>query len=188
MIKNKLDFETIESLAKDLLLKHKITAPCTPVQELAESEGLTLLSYDFGEDVSGVLLIKNKRATIGYSTRDSKLRRRFTIAHELGHYFLHWLNTHDPKSDDIFVDKDFIVKFRNNQMSYNDDEFRQEQEANAFAAALLMPAHLITDEFTKGDYWHIAETDVIAKLAKTFDVSIPAMTYRLSNLNFLHTY
>src|SRR5665811_214388 len=112
MIPNKRSFETIEQLAITLLAKHGVNSPGVPIQDMVEKEGLTLLSYDFGEHVSGVLLIKNKKGTIGYSPRDSKVRRRFTIAHELGHYYLHWLNSKNAKDDDIFVDKDFIVKFR----------------------------------------------------------------------------
>lgn len=181
---NRTTFEAIEQFVMNLLTKHQISSPGIPVQELAEREGLTLISYDFGENISGVLLIKDMRCTIGYSTRDSKVRRRFTIAHELGHYFLHWIHAENKKSDDIFVDKDFIVKFRNNEYDYSEAEIRQEQEANAFAAALLMPSFLIQSEFATGEYWNLAETEVIAKLAKAFDVSVPAMTYRLSNLNY----
>lgn len=184
----KLSFEQIEQIANSLLQKHKIINPYIPIQELVESEGISLISYDFGENVSGVLLIKNSKGTIGYSPRDSKVRRRFTIAHELGHYILHWRSEENPKSDDIFVDKDFIVKFRDNKNSYSDAEHKQEQEANVFAAAILMPAFLIQAEFDRGEYWYLAETEVIERLAKTFDVSIPAMTFRLSNLNFLKTY
>lgn len=58
----------------------------------------------------------------------SPRRDRFTIAHELGHYFLHYLL---PRRDDEVRDEEerFARGGRN----------RAETEANVFAASLLMP-------------------------------------------------
>jgi hypothetical protein len=59
----------------------------------------------------------------------SPLRDRFTIAHELGHYFLHSRQGERP-----------IVAYREGSSS------RIEWEANWFAAALLMPRDAFIDE------------------------------------------
>jgi predicted transcriptional regulator len=75
---------------------------------------------------SGSLVIKNENEfTIWLSPYTSPLRDNFTIAHEIGHLFLHY----DSKSHG-----DQPVVFRR---SGND---RREIQANRFAAALLTPA------------------------------------------------
>ncbi|NWL32931.1 ImmA/IrrE family metallo-endopeptidase [Paenarthrobacter nitroguajacolicus] len=85
----------------------------------------------------------------------SARRDRFTLAHELGHYFLHYLYPH------VEGERGFERGSRN----------RAETEANVFASALLMPR----DEFVAahrrfdGDVW---------KLAVNFDVSPDAATVR----------
>lgn len=71
----------------------------------------------------------------------SRSRDRFTIAHELGHYFLHYSEGDDARS------------------FYRYGRSRQEAEANAFAAALLMPAEFFTTAWAElgGDLRTIAE-------------------------------
>lgn len=72
----------------------------------------------------------------------SEMRDRFTIAHELGHYFLHYryANIDGPKS--------YARGGRN----------RAETEANVFAAALLMPAESFAKKWGEhpGDAWRVA--------------------------------
>lgn len=72
----------------------------------------------------------------------SDMRDRFTIAHELGHYFLHYryANLTGPKI--------YARGGRN----------RGETEANVFAAALLMPAEPFKQKwgFYVGDAWKVA--------------------------------
>jgi len=177
---NKKKVESIERLATELISKYSIDKPSIPIDMIAQKEGLSLVSHDLGENVSGVLVIKDKKGIIGYNVNHAKVRRRFTIAHELGHYVLHG---HLSDKDEVFVDKDFIVKFRNNINSYNKAEERQESEANAFAAALLMPEHLIEKEFENSHLAEMGEPELISYLAKKFEVSVLAMTYRLTNLN-----
>jgi len=180
---NKKKFEDVEETASDLIFKYKIDEPAIPIEILAQNEGLTVTPYDFGDDVSGVLVIKDNKGVIGYNKSHSKVRQRFTIAHELGHYLLH---KGTSKKEEVFVDKDFIIKFRNKENSYDKNEARQEIEANAFAAALLMPKAFLFVEFEQNDYSNLSEADLISRLAKKFNVSVLAMTYRLANLNLFH--
>jgi Zn-dependent peptidase ImmA (M78 family) len=105
------------------------------------------------------------------------LRQRFTIAHELGHYQLHL-----HSANEIFVDKDFIVKYRS-EKKYSETEIRQEREANQFAAELLMPREFIKAEIIKKKYQRLSEMEFLEKLAKTFDVSVAAMTIRANDLD-----
>jgi Zn-dependent peptidase ImmA (M78 family) len=163
--------------AHEVLAKYSITTPPVPIKEIVKKEGLNLMSYDLGDNVSGILVIQNNIGTIGFSPKNSRVRQRFTIAHELGHYLLH-----KQSKSEVFVDKDFIVKYRSEKV-YTPTELRHEQEANTFAAELLMPKSLLKAELAKNDYQNLSETEFISAMAKVFDVSIPAMTFRIANSN-----
>ena len=172
------DLEWVESEASLLIKKNKVISPPVNVEQLAKHLGLDVIAYDFGEDISGTLVIENRKGYIGYNPSHPKVRQRFTIAHEIGHFQLH----NDTKHEQIFVDKDFIVKYRNAN-NYTSAELKHEQEANAFAAALLMPKDFIKKELSKKVNSNIHEYGLIESFSKLFDVSIPAMTYRLTNLD-----
>lgn len=126
------------------------------------------------DDVSGLFVLKEKLAFIRYSTHESEVRQRFTIAHELGHFVLH------SKDFSLFVDKKEKVLYRNSDSSSG--EKHKEREANAFAASLLMPRKLVGEQARQ-----ISNDipDIIPVLAKIFNVSEIAMSIRLSNLGML---
>jgi Zn-dependent peptidase ImmA (M78 family) len=165
-----------ENKAKELIQRFSIAGPPVPVADIAKKLGLDVIGYDLGDGVSGSLVIEKGKGFIGYNPSHSRKRQRFTIGHELGHYVLHY------SANNLFVDKDFLVKYRGNN-SYTHKELIQEQQANAFSAALLMPEEFILDELKKQSTLKLSEIELIETLAKLFDVSVPAMTYRLNNLN-----
>jgi len=164
-----------EEKANELIRAFNIQRPPVPVERIAEKLGLAVIGYDLGEDVSGTLVIEKGKGYIGYNPTHSKKRQRFTIGHEIGHFTLHYSDNH------MFVDKDFLIKYRSAN-TYTPAEYVQEQQANAFSAALLMPKAFINAELKKLP--SLAEVELIETLAKLFDVSVPAMTYRLNNLNY----
>ena len=160
------------NLLKDLnLLKLPIN-----VIKVANLLGVKVKMNDFGEDVSGFLVTKNNQNLIGINPSESKLRQRFTIAHELGHFMIHAQN---KNRDLMFISK---VHFRDNNSSTG--EIRKEREANAFAAALLMPRPLLEEELETLSF-NISEEKAITMLAKKFQVSTIAMTYRIERLGLL---
>ncbi|HEY0654038.1 MAG TPA: ImmA/IrrE family metallo-endopeptidase [Chryseosolibacter sp.] len=170
-------YKKIETQANKLLKDHKVDSPPVSVERIAKSIGVDVIPYEMGNEISGILVLNEGKGTIGYNPSQSKTRQRFTISHELGHFVLH---AHSQK--ELFVDKDFIVKFRSKK-TYSRAEIIHESEANAFAAALLMPKEFIMKELYKKKNQDLTETELIEELARAFDVSIPAMTYRLSDLN-----
>ena len=169
----------LESLAFKIISDLKIKKPPIDIKKIVTKLGLDLVDYNLGGEASGILVITNNKGTIGCNPADNQQRQRFTIAHELGHYLLH------KSSSELFVDKDFLVKYRNSTSSnsYTPAELRHESEANAFAAALLMPRSFIEEYMKKKEFEKLDESQLIKKLAKEFDVSDLAMTYRLSNFN-----
>lgn len=172
------DYKRVSSAAADLIAECNITLPPIDVEAIAKKLQLKVLGFQLGDSASGVLVVENNIGTIGYNPDDPLVRQRFTIAHEIGHFVLH--KKIDKES--VFVDKDFLVKYRNSK-NYSPSEFKDEQEANTFAAELLMPQKLLNQELSKDEYSNLSENQLIEKLAQIFNVSTIAMTYRLTNLN-----
>jgi Zn-dependent peptidase ImmA (M78 family) len=89
------------------------------------------------------------------------------------------------KDTPLFVNKkgglSSQIYHRNEESSTG--EIRKEREANAFAAALLMPENLIEDQVFNCENT-IDIDDLINDLAEKFDVSTQAMSFRLANLGY----
>lgn len=120
------------------------------------------------KEVSGLIFRNDKgKYSIFINEKDSENRKRFTLAHELGHFFLH---KEYLESNGYIMDSQSAVLFR---ITDNPNE-EKEQEANLFAAELLMPERLVTKAWLT-----TKDTD---ELAKIFKVSVLAMSYRLTNL------
>jgi Zn-dependent peptidase ImmA (M78 family) len=148
-----------------------------PIEEIARIRGLKVIPYPLGEDVSGLLSIeKNGQGTIGYNQDEPKVRRRFTVAHELGHYELHKEQSH------LFIDKQFIYRSLNSKNTPVNQVM--EVEANTFASAILMPTELVRHEIGHRQI-DLANEEVIKDLAGKFEVSVFAMSIRLKDLGFL---
>ena len=179
------ELNSIEAKAFDLINKCKIKFPPVDVEVIARYLGLKVVQSELNE-VSGALIIEGNQGYIGYNPTHGEQRRRFTIAHEIGHYCLHCISDDSSqRKSQLFVDKDFIVKYRNAN-NYTYAEMKQEQQANAFAAALLMPEQFVTREIKSVENTKREEIDLIVQLATDFNVSVPAMTFRLENLNTLY--
>ena len=168
-------YSEIEKLAFDLIVKHKVMNFGKKNYEvnldrLTRALDIEVHTKNLGGEISGLLVIKNGRASIGLDSDQSHERRRFTIAHELGHFFLH------RNLKETFVDEVFARSGNSNQI---------EREANAFAAALLMPKKIIDDAISENFGDKPIRDEEIAILAKFFKVSGVSMTYRLVNLNII---
>jgi Zn-dependent peptidase ImmA (M78 family) len=78
------------------------------------------------------------------------------------------------------VDTDFRVNWRNSVSSQGVDW--NEIEANRFAAALLMPEHMLRQDL---DQFKSLDRDAVQRLASLYKVSRIAMHFRLVNLGLL---
>lgn len=170
----------IEKKALELILAFGGNKTEIDVFNIANNLNLEIKEHELGDNVSGVLYIEKGKGVIGCSPNQSLVRKRFTVAHEIGHYVLHRMN------QVLFVDHNhFKPVFRDNRSSTG--EFIQEREANAFAAALLMPKQHLINTLNKTHFDLAGDddkgVDVISLLAKEFNVSTQAMAYRMSNLN-----
>ncbi|MBI9113263.1 ImmA/IrrE family metallo-endopeptidase [Maridesulfovibrio ferrireducens] len=95
---------------------------------------------------------------ISFNPHHHKNRIRFTVAHELGHHAFN----HGPAARE---DHSFSYSYK-------------EQQANEFAAALIMPHEAITRLLTEG-------ITSFSELSERFGVSPRAMEIRLERLGYL---
>lgn len=157
--------EQIEKIVEDLQQNLGVRSTPVQIEEIAEKLGIRIKRAP-SDDFSGLLLRKDGRALIGINDSESHVRQRFTIAHELGHFFLH-------QAKDAFVD------YRDNQSGIV--RSFKEREANMFAAAFLIPRKLLVADVQKISSKGIFDPE-IESLARKYDVSKESMNYRLLNL------
>jgi Zn-dependent peptidase ImmA (M78 family)/transcriptional regulator with XRE-family HTH domain len=135
-------------------------APIADVAELAEQHfGLDVLAWPTGKGVSGLCAHGQGVAMALISTSFPRGHQRFTAAHELAHHLLR-----DPR--EIVIDSDL----------YNNG-IPAEQRANAFAAALLMPADGLRDVVADRPI----DDTMIVQLMRHYGVSFSALLYRLTS-------
>lgn len=180
-------------MTKDILhpkVEHKITELVTPefyedwklnVYKLAKALKIELFEAIFDDDaISGYIskTTDQDNFEIVVNKRHSNSRKRFTVAHEIGHYisYIAWSYSKDFLSwnDDVITDS--LVAFRSKDIP--DDKKNMELEANEIAAELLMPKVRIEVMVMKNFS--------IADMAMVFEVSKEAMSVRLARLYPYH--
>lgn len=168
------------------------------LERLAEEEGIAVEQAELPEGQLGRFDMKTRTITLStsnYSHFAAIGRRRFSLAHELGHFFLHYQ-----------VLQARIASFGETEQSLDgmaeDDELRWlERQANHFASCLLMPREVVSDLF-----WQYADKkvqqmgfiyvddqlcnlnafhEIVGPVAKEMQVSLQAMKYRLKYLELL---
>jgi len=167
-------YRFVRQKAADLLRKAKVRTAPIDVDMLAHLVDADVHREPFPEDdVCGMVHRRpDGTAVIGVNSLHAETRQRFTIGHELGHLVLnHKENTH--------VDARIPIAFRDelSKQAIDPDEI----EANQFAAEVLMPSELLRKDL------HDMKLDIedekqIRELAKKYNVSMHAMTIRLSSI------
>lgn len=133
------------------------------------------------EDIVGQICFENDVPVVKINPIQNSYnpRRRFTLAHEIGHYCLHSLDSKKGFTDSR--------RSMSRSESYWD---KYESEANAFAAELLIPIALVPQRGADIINRYKAENSTegmpvnvfIERMADVFDVSSKAMQYRLASL------
>jgi len=157
--------------ARRLLTRCRVEKPPVDVENMARGLGIDIQFQDFPDEVSGALFRGPDRVVIAANANHHRNRRRFTVAHELGHHLLH------PDSPAYYDREHQIGMYLRAKVSGTQWDSK-EVEANRFAAELLMPRRLLLEAIKR-------EGDVDAdSLARLFEVSQQAMTYRLAEIRF----
>lgn len=168
----------------DASVKEYVREAASPFQEdgrlniarFCESKGIRVLEAKFAKDnISGAIRKENDNGvecwTIYVNRTDSIRRKRFTIAHELGHYLSYQKGSKSKAHmDETGMFQDAAIAKRDGVVT------EAEKEANEIAGELLMPAGSVNLKIDEGMN--------VEELANFFGVSESAMTVRLRNLGF----
>lgn len=152
-----------------------------PLQDIVEEEGIILICDDYGSNTFDGLTIyekEEKQFYIHLNTRGGNLltntKGRFTLAHELGHYYL----GHHRATMISGVMHPHIYKYNPFGNNY---EWIIEREADEFAASLLMPIEAFRrDLFQREFSGHLIDT-----LAKKYKVSFSASAIRILKIGVI---
>lgn len=154
-----------------------------PIDEIAEDHfGLLIREVvDIGDNlpghdphpgtlVSGALL--PERAEIWIDATEASRwprRRRYTIAHEIGHWVMHRGPDTTMCREATVEPVDVLDATPDDLVGHGRDEHPIEWEANVFGGALLLPPNLVRDFLREGS---------IDEIPDAFDVSPSAMSTR----------
>lgn len=169
------------TIVRQLLDDHNIQAPPVLVEELAQALGIRVQKKPADDTLSGFLIrdLKNHRAVIGVNSSHSENRRRFTVAHELGHFLLH-------ETGRIYVDDvNNIFRVQHRDENSSKGENFEEKEANLFAAELLMPKKFLEKDLASLTTLNLLDEEELKKLADSYKVSTQALTFRLAYLGYI---
>lgn len=166
MHSTKADYQSAIQKAHELLEKYNIQEPVVNVFELAQRNGMDISFFapkeESLEKISGFLSPNSK--TIYINSSDPPNRQVFTVAHEMGHQLL----GHAPDEYDV------LFRYENPI-----DKDPLQQEANCFAANLLVPSFMLKNTIEK----YKIKPSQINLLAKMFGVSPVLIKYRMQWLN-----
>ena len=143
----------------EIIKSHQKEIP-VDVEAIADELGIKVVykkpAYD--HNISGMIQKKDNNFEITVNAEHAPNRQRFTIAHEIAHFVLHQSEIGDGIIDDALYRSELSGEL--------------EVQANRFAAKILMPLKLLTQEIENGQ-------EDIAILASRFKVSRSAMSIRL---------
>ena len=135
--------------------------PASPAMLVAHAP-IEVFALDWPDDLAGLLAIRGESAFIGLNKWHSHARRHFSFWHEVGHYVMHRGRSQVTCWD----------------TPWSRDAAR-EREANAFAAAITMPANWLASG--------LDESPDLDDLARRFKVSRQALALRLEELGLSAT-
>jgi hypothetical protein len=140
--------------------------PPVPILAIIRDAGIIYSEEPLPDDCSGFVEQKGGLYRIATNSAHSPLRRRFTAAHELGHFVYH----RDLMDGGVGDNK--MYRSSPGSPYYNPRiQPKHERQANQFAATVLMPQHLIRALQRRG-------LDIPA-MARSLEVSEDALRIRL---------
>ena len=158
----------IEKRADEVLATHEANELPIDVVLIARQEFIKVRAARFeSAEVSGMLRWLEGSPEIIANRDHPYARQRYTVAHELGHFFLHC------KGEEHRDYVDHKIDFYRHGAA-NEANWRAEVQANKFAACLLMPSRLVKEARDV--------TTSPLQLAEMFGVSETAMNFRLAGL------
>lgn len=159
-----------ESIIACILRHHPHWTAPVPIEDLARSINIVdILEMETEEFEGGLTTDSDKqKGVILYKAGMKDGRRRFTIAHEIGHFLIPW-----HKGDQRCTKKDMSERRVETLVQ------KQETEANRFAAGILMPRPWFVSDMRKlGD----VDVEHVRTLARQYGTSLEATVARYVEL------
>ncbi len=148
------------------------------VVSVAKSLGFMVGATDMDEETDGFIIVHEGRQNIlglesdkiiVVNSKRDIVWKRFTIAHELGHFILHY---------DKERDKDGLYAHREHVKGKSESE----NEADYFAANLLLPRHIFMAKYKKLQDSNMDANMIIELLARDFMVTSRTVARRIMEL------
>lgn len=160
----------IKELAEFLALEHDETI--TPLGLILEQEELLVFYDDYGTYFDGTLIYDDGfyvHINTKLGNKPETRRGRFTLAHELGHYFI--------DSHRLALKKGYMQP---HPSRYNKNKHQIiEREADYFASCLLMPERKFRVDC---EFFRSFEYSIIESLSGKYNVSITACAIRFADI------
>lgn len=161
-----INYDFPRQMARKVIKDYKIKSAPVNIKIIVQGIGLKYVELDDPEYIDGVVM-KIKETLVFILNKAKPLnRQRFTIAHELGHYFL----KHDIRD---FYDPESVRGEEFQDECIENKKSPKEIEADIFASELLVPYELLKQY--KNDIKNIK------LLSKTFLVSKDVMSIAVNN-------
>lgn len=160
----------IKELAEFLALEYSDKQ--TPLEKIAESEELNIFYDNYDDAFDGILVFDNQfyiHLNTVFGNKPNTTRGRFTLAHELGHYFI--------DSHRIGLTNGILLPHPSKNNKNKHDAI--EREADYFASCLLMPEERFRKECLR---YREFSFSVIYDLSKAYNVSITACAIRFADV------
>lgn len=133
-----------EKLAARLLERHNLTPPYNLEELASQYADIGFLRFPVEADGVSLGLKQVDKPKIYINSLRPLVRRRFTLAHELGHVIIPWhIGNIVSHTDFVDCEQEINIAYRG-----KDYEYQQiEGEANRFAAELLIPTSWLNNFF-----------------------------------------
>lgn len=151
------------SRAERILIHLGITEPCDiDLEAIAWTQG-AIVNYRPLDGCEARIVGSRRRAVIAVNSLSSPERRRFSLAHELGHWNLH-------RGEVLFCEKNDVGNFENSDLN-------PERQADMFASDLLLPNYLVEPRLKK---WKRPTLAVARQIADEFCASLTATLLKIT--------
>lgn len=166
--------KAINEISESIQEALNIEIPITNIEQIVQSINGEVITVDYlPENAEGRIYRKEDKFVIEIPSMDNNNRINFTIAHELGHLFLHM---------GYLIDNEIWEKNLNNEF-FRKEIGEMEYQAHEFAAAFLMPREIFYNVMNE-NYHGNGYYDIEA-VARYFNVSVSAAENRAKWLGLL---
>ena len=174
-----MEYAVIKKKIKDLREEQpELNFPGFDIVTFVKKLGFVVGNIELDNNDGGFILVNPDRKIDGFSTKVvigvnrslSPEKKRFIIAHELGHYYLH-----AQEGKIMYAHRDKLNKNK-----------ETEKDADYFAANLLMPEDIFKSSFEIYKKSGCSKEELIQSLAVHFKVDIKAIEKRIGELRLIY--